>query len=82
MDSQSKKIILSHNPRNGANIFSFFFFHWVTPLMRKGYKKDLTQHDLYEALEEDHSDVVGRKLEIAWNDEIRKTNIRKDNFQI
>ena len=47
--------------------------------MRKGYRKDLTQHDLYEALEEDHSDVVGRKLEIAWNDEIRKINIRKDN---
>ena len=74
MDSGSKKNTLSYNPRKDANIFSILFFHWVTPLMRRGYRKELEQHDLYEALNEDHSDVVGEKLENAWNEELCKSS--------
>ena len=36
---------------------------WVNPLLYKGSKKELEQSDLYEALEDDHSDVLGAKLE-------------------
>ena len=59
MDSGANKIQLSDNPRKSANILSILFFQWVTPLLRKGSKKEIEQHDLYEALDEDHSDVLG-----------------------
>ena len=51
MDSNIDKVKPSYNPRKDANIFSVLFFFWVGPLLKKGYKKDLEQQDLYEALD-------------------------------
>ena len=43
--------------------FTLNFLSWVNPLLYKGYKKDLEQNDLYEALDDDKSDALGKKLQ-------------------
>ena len=69
MNSSNKKIHLSTNPRKNASLFSIWFYQWVTPLMRKGSKKELEQSDLYDVLDEDCSNYIGDKLEEAWEKE-------------
>ena len=71
MDSGAKKVKPANNPRKDANIFSIVFFYWVTPLLNKGYRKELEQSDLYEALDQDHSDVLGNQLEREWKKELK-----------
>ena len=81
MDSAANKIEASYNPRNDAGIISKIFFFWINPLLFKGFKKDLEQHELYEALHSDRSDVLGSKLEAAWNEEVKKSENGQMNIQ-
>lgn len=58
LDSLSKESPLAY-----ANIYSRWFFAWITPLMKKGVKKFITEDDLDELLQSDTSAELGRKLE-------------------
>lgn len=43
----------------------------MLPIFYKGYKQDLNESDLFEALPEHKSSKLGNKLENAWNQEIK-----------
>ncbi|KAF8948965.1 hypothetical protein BGZ47_000640 [Haplosporangium gracile] len=59
-------------PEDDANIFSIASFHWVTPLMRKGYAKPLTMGDLWGLRKEDQSKNVSDTFASAWEKELKK----------
>ncbi|OAQ30743.1 ATP-binding cassette transporter 1 [Linnemannia elongata AG-77] len=59
-------------PEDDANIFSIASFHWVTPLMRKGYAKPLTMDDLWGLRKEDQSKNVSDTFASAWEKELKK----------
>ena len=41
----------------------------------------MEQHELYEALHSDRSDVLGSQLETAWNQEVKKSKNGQINIQ-
>ncbi|CAG2062685.1 unnamed protein product, partial [Timema podura] len=45
------------------------YCRWIIAFLRKGYKKDLEEKDLYTPLKNDHSKIIGDKLEKAWSNE-------------
>lgn len=53
-------------PRLRANIFSRLTFSWMTPMMKAGYKKFLTEEDLWALPPDDTAEALGNKLERAW----------------
>ncbi|KAF9199094.1 hypothetical protein BGZ49_010827 [Haplosporangium sp. Z 27] len=61
-------------PEDEANIFSIASFHWVTPLMRKGYAKPLTMNDLWGLRKEDQSKNVSNTFAATWDNELKKKN--------
>ena len=81
MDSSNSKVKPSHNPRKDANIISILFFYWITPLLSKGSKKELEQQDLFEALDHDHSDVLGSRLEKEWMRELEKRRVTTNKLK-
>ena len=44
-------------------MFSMLYFSWVNPLLYKGFKKELEQHDLYEPLDDARSEFLGETLQ-------------------
>ncbi|XP_044268134.1 probable multidrug resistance-associated protein lethal(2)03659 [Tribolium madens] len=62
IDEYKKKI----HPHKKANIISKLFFCWALPLFVKGFKKDLTEDDLYGTLKAHKSNLLGDKLEKTW----------------
>ncbi|XP_055375264.1 probable multidrug resistance-associated protein lethal(2)03659 [Condylostylus longicornis] len=61
---------LPRNPREKANIFSFLCFGYTLPIFWKGRKKDLDEKDLYKALDEHKSEILGDKLSKAWEKQL------------
>ncbi|EFA03657.2 probable multidrug resistance-associated protein lethal(2)03659 [Tribolium castaneum] len=59
------------HPHKKANIISKLFFCWPLPLFVKGFRKDLTEDDLYGTLKAHKSNLLGDKLEKKW---IKETN--------
>lgn len=53
-------------PRLRANIFSRLTFSWMTPMMKTGYKKFLTEEDLWALPPDDTAEALGKRLESAW----------------
>ena len=53
------------SPLLTANVFSIWFFSWVTPFMKDGAKQHITESDLPPLLPEDDSEKLGRDLERA-----------------
>uniref|UniRef100_A0A8D0RRF4 Multidrug resistance-associated protein 4 n=1 Tax=Sus scrofa TaxID=9823 RepID=A0A8D0RRF4_PIG len=48
--------------------FSFHFNRWLTPLLRRGYKRRLEEDDMYSVLPEDRSAHLGEEL--YWDREV------------
>ncbi|KAI7871902.1 multi drug resistance-associated protein MRP [Spinellus fusiger] len=75
---KSQYVMLEENenesPEANTSIFGRLTFHWMTPLMRLGYKKPLVTEDLWELKEEDQSAVIGEKFRIQWELEMKKKN--------
>jgi hypothetical protein len=44
-------------------------FSWELPLIVKGWRKELTEDDLYKTLENHESSRLGDKLESLWSEE-------------
>ncbi|KAI9791941.1 MAG: hypothetical protein M1816_003210 [Peltula sp. TS41687] len=53
-------------PIEYANVFSRLSFHWMTPMMKFGYKQYLTEDDLWNLRAQDTSRVTGEAFEHAW----------------
>ncbi|KAG5877618.1 hypothetical protein JTB14_015566 [Gonioctena quinquepunctata] len=71
MDPASEKY--NPNPRDGANFFSVLFYWYTLPIFRKGMKKTLDVEDIYNPLKEDRSGLLGNRLEILWNEQLKRT---------
>ena len=53
-------------PRLRANIFERLTFSWLTPMMRAGREKYLTEEDLWSLPPDDTAEALGSKLERHW----------------
>ncbi|KAJ8954553.1 hypothetical protein NQ318_000787 [Aromia moschata] len=45
----------------------FAVLSWLLPYFVKGYKRDLTEDDLYAPMKDHDSKMLGNKLEAEWN---------------
>jgi ATP-binding cassette, subfamily C (CFTR/MRP), member 1 len=53
------------SPLSTANIYSRWLFSWITPLMKLGARKYITEGDLDGLLSRDANAELGHKLEAA-----------------
>ncbi|KAK9055990.1 hypothetical protein SSX86_027077 [Deinandra increscens subsp. villosa] len=59
-------------PERHANIISSIFFSWMDPLMFLGYKRPLTEKDIWKLDTWDQTEALNSKFQIYWEEEIRK----------
>ncbi|KAJ1552244.1 Multidrug resistance-associated protein 1, partial [Cladochytrium tenue] len=62
------------SPEAYANIFSRISFHWMDPLIKLGYKKDLGMEDLWALSKENSSSFVSAGFMSNWNAEMHKSH--------
>ncbi|XP_060518772.1 probable multidrug resistance-associated protein lethal(2)03659 isoform X2 [Cylas formicarius] len=70
-NTKTKANKYAQHPYAAANIFSKLFFTYLFSLFREGFKRELTENDLFPTLEAHHSTILGNKLETEWNREMR-----------
>ncbi|CAF0789068.1 unnamed protein product [Adineta steineri] len=71
--SSSSSSSYDSNPFLHANIFSRFFHHWVSPLLKKSRKNGvLYLNDLYDLPPHLYSKELTDKLEKNWFDEVKR----------
>jgi ABC-type multidrug transport system fused ATPase/permease subunit len=59
-------------PERHVNIFSRIFFSWMTPLMQQGYKRPITDKDIWKLDSWDETETLYSRFQKCWNDELRK----------
>ncbi|RAL63370.1 hypothetical protein DID88_003793 [Monilinia fructigena] len=57
-------------PVEYATVFSILTFGWMTPMMKQGYKKYLTEDDLWNLSKRDTTKSCSEKFQEAWDYEI------------
>lgn len=57
-------------PVEYATVFSILTFSWMTPLMRQGYNKYLTEDDLWNLASRDTTKATGSNFKTAWDYEL------------
>jgi hypothetical protein len=57
-------------PVEYATVFSILTFSWMTPMMRHGYKKYLTEDDLWNLAKRDTTKSTGHAFQKAWDHEL------------
>lgn len=57
-------------PVEYATVFSILTFSWMTPMMRQGYKKYLTEDDLWNLAKRDTTQATGEAFQQAWEHEV------------
>ncbi|XP_039296147.1 probable multidrug resistance-associated protein lethal(2)03659 [Nilaparvata lugens] len=62
------------NPREHASCLSSVFFLWTYKVLRDGYSRIFEISDISKPLKEDHSDVLGDRLETQWLKNCEKAN--------
>lgn len=60
-------------PERHANIFSRIYFGWMTPLMEQGYRKPITEKDVWTLDTWDQTETLSRKFQKYWADESQKS---------
>ncbi|VAH51986.1 unnamed protein product [Triticum turgidum subsp. durum] len=59
-------------PERHANIFSRIFFSWMTPLMQQGYKRPITDNDIWKLDDWDETETLYNRFQERWNKELQK----------
>ncbi|KAJ8954550.1 hypothetical protein NQ318_000784 [Aromia moschata] len=59
------------HPFKRANFITDFFFCWMLPFFVKGFKKEITEDDIYGPLKAHDSGTLGDKIEKCWMYEIK-----------
>ncbi|KAF5303203.1 hypothetical protein FQA39_LY10116 [Lamprigera yunnana] len=54
------------NPRQTANIIQKITFLFTLPILRKGFKKELEEHDLYDIMPDFCAHKLGNQFEALW----------------
>ncbi|KAI1006711.1 hypothetical protein K3495_g1509 [Podosphaera aphanis] len=60
------------SPIEYATVFSILTFSWMTPLMRAGYSKFLTEDDLWNLAKRDTAKATGDAFKKAWDSELKR----------
>ncbi|XP_071922110.1 ABC transporter C family member 2-like [Coffea arabica] len=61
-------------PERHANIFSKITFAWVNPLMKLGYKRPLTEKDVWKLDNWDRTETLNNMFQKCWVEESRRPN--------
>lgn len=59
-------------PERNANIFSRICYGWMTPLMQQGYKRPITEKDVWKLDTWDHTETLIKKFQLCWDKEKQK----------
>ncbi|KAF6167459.1 hypothetical protein GIB67_031660 [Kingdonia uniflora] len=59
-------------PERRASIFSKIYFGWMTPLMRQGYKRPITERDIWKLDSWDRTETLNNKFQRCWLEETQK----------
>ncbi|XP_031130030.1 ABC transporter C family member 12-like [Ipomoea triloba] len=60
-------------PERQANIFSRIYFGWMTPLMKLGYKKPISEKDVWMLDTWDRTETLSRKFLMCWMEESQRS---------
>ncbi|XP_031130031.1 ABC transporter C family member 12-like [Ipomoea triloba] len=60
-------------PERHANIFSRIYFGWMTPLMKLGYKKPISEKDVWILDTWDQTETLSRKFLMCWMEESQRS---------
>ncbi|KAL9978294.1 hypothetical protein ACROYT_G015793 [Oculina patagonica] len=66
----------SRNPRDGASWLSIMFLWWMNDVLKLGNKRPLTDDDLFPLLDDYKAEVLVKKVEKCWLDEIKKSRLK------
>ncbi|KAI5790168.1 P-loop containing nucleoside triphosphate hydrolase protein [Geopyxis carbonaria] len=66
-------------PTEGADVFSRLSFSWMTPMMKRGYNKFLTEEDMWDLRRKDTTHTTEGKFTKAWNKQLER---KKPNLWI
>ncbi|KAK6283230.1 hypothetical protein POUND7_017055 [Theobroma cacao] len=59
-------------PERHVNIFSKIFFSWMSPLMKQGYKRPITEKDVWKLDTWDRTETLNNKFQKCWAEESRR----------
>ncbi|GAB2280793.1 Canalicular multispecific organic anion transporter 1 [Dionaea muscipula] len=60
-------------PERYVNIFSRIYFRWMTPLMEKGYKRPITEKDVWKLDIWDQTEMLIAKFNNSWAEESKRS---------
>ncbi|XP_062162854.1 ABC transporter C family member 12-like isoform X2 [Alnus glutinosa] len=60
-------------PERHANIFARIYFGWLTPLMQQGYRKPITERDVWKLDTWDQTETLITKFQRCWIEESQKS---------
>ncbi|XP_047940588.1 ABC transporter C family member 12-like [Salvia hispanica] len=60
-------------PERSANIFSATYFNWMTPLMQQGYKRPITEKDVWKLDSWDQTETLSREFHKSWEEEVQRS---------
>ncbi|XP_044496374.1 ABC transporter C family member 12-like isoform X2 [Mangifera indica] len=59
-------------PERNASILSRIYFGWMTPLMQLGYKKPITENDVWKLDTWDRTEILTEKFQRSWAKESQR----------
>ncbi|KAJ8490643.1 hypothetical protein OPV22_012364 [Ensete ventricosum] len=59
-------------PEKEVNMFSKIFFSWMTPLMQQGFKRPITEKDVWKLDSWDQTETLNSRFQQCWGEESRK----------
>ncbi|KAJ4703013.1 ABC transporter C family member 2-like [Melia azedarach] len=59
-------------PERHANIFSSIVFSWMNPLMEQGYKRFITEKDIWKLDTWDRTETLNNKFQKCWDKESQR----------
>ncbi|KAM6551931.1 hypothetical protein CsatB_001739 [Cannabis sativa] len=60
-------------PERRVNVISNVYFGWLNPLIKKGYKKPLTEKDVWHLDTWDHTETLINKFHKCWAEESQRS---------
>uniref|UniRef100_A0A1J3J339 ABC-type xenobiotic transporter n=7 Tax=Noccaea caerulescens TaxID=107243 RepID=A0A1J3J339_NOCCA len=59
-------------PERHASFFTGIYFDWITPLMKLGYRKPLTEKDVWQLDKWDQTETLIKRFQSCWTAESRR----------
>lgn len=59
-------------PERPAGVFSRIYFGWITPLLQRGYRKPITEKDVWKLDTWDQTETLTKKFQRSWGEETQK----------